>query len=52
MYLNGNWTPRFTPPAKRHYTEAQIAELGALIAFHYGMQVFMRTLRAGHRRGI
>ena len=28
---------------KRHYTQAQIMELGAFIAFHYGMQVFMRT---------
>jgi alkylhydroperoxidase family enzyme len=31
---------------KEHYTEAQIMELGAFIAFHYGLQVFMRTLRA------
>jgi len=31
---------------KKHYSEAQIMELGAFIAFHYGMQVFMRTLRA------
>ncbi len=32
---------------KRYWTEAQIMELGAFIAFHYGMQVFMRTLGAG-----
>ena len=29
---------------KRHYSEAQIMELGAFAAFHYGMQVFARTL--------
>lgn len=31
---------------KRHFTEAQIMELGAFIAFHYGMQMFMRSLGA------
>lgn len=31
---------------KKHYTEAQIMELGAFIAFHYGMQMFMRTMGA------
>ncbi|HUA56366.1 MAG TPA: carboxymuconolactone decarboxylase family protein [Candidatus Sulfotelmatobacter sp.] len=31
---------------KQHYSEAQIMELGAFIAFHYGMQTFMRTLVA------
>jgi alkylhydroperoxidase family enzyme len=31
---------------KRHYSEAQIMELGAFIAFHYGMQLFMRSLAA------
>ncbi len=36
---------------KMHYTEAQIMELGAFIAFHYGMQVFMRTLQAFPLRG-
>ena len=34
---------------KRHYTEAQIMELGAFIAFHYGMQTFMRAMGAGAR---
>lgn len=29
---------------KQYYTEAEIMELGAFIALHYGMQVFMRTL--------
>ena len=32
------------PPEHEHYTEAQIMELGAFIAFHYGMQAFARTL--------
>jgi len=31
---------------KEHFTEAQIMELGAFIAFHYGMQCFMRTVDA------
>ena len=34
----------FYAELKRHYTEAQIMELGAFIAFHYGMQVFMRAV--------
>ena len=33
----------FYAEGKRHYSEAQIMELGAFIAFHYGMQVFMRS---------
>jgi len=37
----------FYDEGKLHFTEAQIMELGGLIALHYGMQVFMRTLRAG-----
>ena len=34
----------FYAELKKHFTEAQVMELGAFIAFHYGMQVFMRTL--------
>ena len=34
----------FYDEGKTHYTEAQIMELGAFIAFHYGMQLFMGTL--------
>jgi len=34
----------FYDEGKQHFTEAQIIELGAMIALHYGMQVFMRTL--------
>ena len=30
---------------KTHFSEAQIMELGSFIALHYGMQMFMRTLR-------
>jgi alkylhydroperoxidase family enzyme len=35
----------FYDQGKTHYTEAQIMELGAFIAFHYGMQLFMGTLK-------
>jgi alkylhydroperoxidase family enzyme len=34
----------FYAEMKKHFSEAQIMELGAFIAFHYGMQVFARTL--------
>jgi alkylhydroperoxidase family enzyme len=36
----------FYAELKKHFTEAQIMELGAFIAFHYGMQMFMRALGA------
>ena len=36
----------FYDEGKKYYSEAQIMELGSFIALHYGMQVFMRTLRA------
>ena len=35
----------FYDQGKRHYTEAEIMELGAFIAFHFGMQLFFGTLR-------
>ena len=41
----------FYAEGKRHYTEAEIMELGAFIAFHYGMQVFMRAMGTPHRKG-
>jgi alkylhydroperoxidase family enzyme len=45
MYLDASKVDAaFYAELKRHYTEAQIMELGAFIAFHYGMQMFMRTL--------
>lgn len=31
---------------KKYWSEPQIMELGAFIAFHYGMQMFMRSLGA------
>jgi alkylhydroperoxidase family enzyme len=46
MYLNPeNVNAGFYAEGKKHYSEAQIMELGAFIAFHYGMQAFSRTLR-------
>ena len=45
MYLNPeNVDAAFYDEGRRHYSEAQIMELGAFIAFHYGMQAFTRTL--------
>ena len=45
MYLNPEKVDAaFYAEGKKHYTEAQIMELGAFIAFHYGMQAFARTL--------
>ena len=45
LYLNPEKVDcAFYTEGKRHYTEAQIMELGAFIAFHYGMQAFARTL--------
>lgn len=51
MYLNPERVDAaFYAEGKRHYTEAQIMELGAFIAFHYGMQAFARALGLGSRR--
>ena len=45
MYLNPEHIDAaFYDEGKKYYSEAQIMELGAFIAFHYGMQAFMRTL--------
>ena len=47
MYLNPEKVDAaFYDEGRKHYTEAQIMELGAFIAFHYGMQAFTRTLGA------
>ena len=52
MYLNPESVDgAFYTEGKRHYSEAQIMELGAFIAFHYGMQVFMRTMGPPHKGG-
>jgi alkylhydroperoxidase family enzyme len=40
----------FYDEMKRHWSEAQIMELGAFIAFHYGMQMFMRSINAAAPR--
>lgn len=53
MYLDPNKVDAaFYAEMKKYFTEAQIMELGAFIAFHYGMQVFMRTLAAFPLRGL
>ena len=53
MYLNPERVDAaFYDEGRKHYTEAQIMELGAFIAFHYGMQAFMRTLGAASLRKI
>ena len=45
MYLNpASVDAAFYDGMKKHYSEAEIMELGAFIALWYGMQVFMRTL--------
>lgn len=47
MYLNPEHVDAaFYDEGKKYFSEAQIMELGAFIAFHYGMQSFMRTLGA------
>jgi len=47
MYLDPQKVDKaFYDELKKHYSEPQIMELGAFIAFHYGMQCFMRTLGA------
>ena len=45
MYLNSaSVAAAVYDGMKKHYSEAEIMELGAFIALWYGMQVFMRTL--------
>ena len=47
MYLDATKVDAaFYGELKKHYSEAQIMELGAFIAFHYGMDMFMRSLGA------
>lgn len=36
----------FYEEGKKYFSEAQIMEIGSMVALHYGLQVFMRTLRA------
>lgn len=52
MYLDATKVDAaFYAELKTHYTEPQIMELGAFIAFHYGMQMFMRSLAAASPHG-
>ena len=45
MYVNAATVDAaFYDGMKKHYSEAEIMELGAFIALWYGMQVFMRAL--------
>jgi alkylhydroperoxidase family enzyme len=47
MFLDANQLDQaFYDDMKRYWSEAQIMELGAFIAFHYGMAMFMRSLGA------
>jgi len=47
MYLDATKLDAgFYAELKTHFTEPQIMELGAFIAFHYGMQMFMRSVGA------
>ncbi len=39
----------FYAEGKKHFTEAQIMEIGGLIAIHYGMASFMAALEVGTR---
>ena len=51
LYRNPeNVDAAFYAQGKRYYSEAQIMELGAFIAFHYGMQAFARTLGMAARQ--
>ena len=47
MFLDADQIDKaFYDEMKQHWSEAQIMELGAFIAFHYGMAMFMRSLGA------
>jgi hypothetical protein len=47
MYLDANQIDKaFYGVMKKHWTEAQIMELGSFIVCHYGMAMFMRSLGA------
>ena len=41
----------FYDEGRTHYSEAEIVELGAFIAFHYGMQIFFGTLDLPEEEG-
>jgi len=46
MYLDSQKVDKaFYDEMKKHYSDAQIMELGGFMVHHYGMQVFMKTLQ-------
>jgi alkylhydroperoxidase family enzyme len=48
MYLDANQIDKaFYDEMKKHWSEAQIMELGSFMVCHYGMQMFMRSMGAG-----
>jgi alkylhydroperoxidase family enzyme len=47
MYLDASQINKeFYDEMKKHWSEAQIMELGSFLVCHYGMQMFMRSLSA------
>ncbi len=47
MYLDANQIDKaFYDEMKKHWSEAQIMELGSFMVCHYGIQMFMRSLGA------
>jgi alkylhydroperoxidase family enzyme len=47
MYLDASQIDKaFYDEMKKHWSEAQIMELGSFMVCHYGMQMFMRSLGA------
>ena len=51
LYLDARQIDKaFYDNLKKHWTEAQIIELGSFMVCHYGMQMFMRAL--GGRSGV
>jgi hypothetical protein len=47
MYLDANQIDKaFYDNMKKHWTEAQIMELGSFMVCHYGMAMFMRSMGA------
>jgi hypothetical protein len=47
MFLDADQVHKaFYDVMKKHWSQAQIMELGAFIVFHYGMQMLMRSLGA------
>jgi hypothetical protein len=48
MYLDANQIDKtFYDEMKKHWSEAQIMELGSFMVCHYGIQMFMRSMGAG-----